>query len=184
MNKIVLSLIIVTCLFSGCSEKKDPFLIGIKSIGMLTDTTKVTDLEMIFPNDSIVKLTVNDAFRSSNYDIEVFDKTGKQLLVLSPNKTSDSSATISNIKIIDSRYKTKKGITTESTFGDIQKKYKISNIQNTIKNIVFFVNEIDAFFAIDKKELPVKLQFDTDAKIEAIHIPETAKIKYFMIGWN
>ncbi|EGV44620.2 hypothetical protein BZARG_2811 [Bizionia argentinensis JUB59] len=184
MNKIVLSLIVIACFFSSCSKKQDPFLISNKSIGMLTDSTKVTDLERIFPNDSIVKLSVNEAIQSSNYDIEVFDKTGKKLLVLSPNKMSDSSATITNVKIVDPRYITTKGITTESTFGEIQKKYKVSNIQNTIKNVVFFVNEIDAFFTIDKKELPAKLQFDSNTKIEAIHIPETAKIKYFMIGWN
>ncbi len=184
MKKIILSLIIITALFASCSKEKDPFLIGNKNIGMLTDSTKVADLDMIFPNDSIVKLSNTEAFQNANYDIDIYDKSGNVLLVLSPNKMIDSTATISTIKVVDPRYKTEKGISTKSTFGDIQKQYKISSIQNTIKNVVVFVNEINAFFTIDKKELPASLQFDSNAKIEAIQIPETAKIKYFMIGWN
>ncbi|TYB79933.1 hypothetical protein ES674_06595 [Bizionia myxarmorum] len=151
---------------------------------MLTDSTQVSDLSMVFPNDSIVKLKNEEAFQSANYDIEVFDKSGKLLLILSPKKMLDSTSLISTIKIEDARFKTKKGISINSTFGDIQKNYKISSIHNTLKNAVIFVNEINAFFTIDKKELPASLQFDTDTEIEAIQIPETAKIKYFMIGWN
>ena len=48
---------------------------------------------------------------------------------------------------------------------------------------MIFVDEINAFFTIDKKQLPGELRFDTSAKIEAIHIPDEATIKYFMIGW-
>ena len=84
---------------------------------------------------------------------------------------------------MDSKFKTKKGLTINSTFADIQNNYKISNIQNTLRNVVVFVNDINAFFTIDKKELPAELQFDASAKIEAIQIPGQAKIKYFMIGW-
>lgn len=184
MKKIILSLIVAGTLLASCSKEQNPFIIENQNIGMLTDSTAVNDLDMIFPNDSIVKLSNTEAFKSANYEIEIFDKTGNLLLVLSPNKMLDSSATISTIKVMDSRYKTAKGITTKSTFGDIQKNYKISSIQNTIKNVVVFVNDINAFFTIDKKELPASLQFDSNAKIEAIQIPETAKIKYFMIGWN
>ncbi|WP_417200050.1 hypothetical protein [Bizionia sp.] len=184
MKKIILSLIIVTALFTSCTKEQDPFLIGNQNIGMLTDSTKVADLEMIFPNDSIVKLSNTEAYMKDYSDIQIYDKAGNTLLVLSPVTTTDPKATISTVKVIDSRYKTEKGITTKSTFGDIQKQYKISSIQNTIKNVVVFVNEINAFFTIDKKELPASLQFDSNAKIEAIQIPETAKIKYFMIGWD
>lgn len=184
MKKVILSILIVCYFFTSCTNEKDPFLIANKQIGLLTDSTKVRDLEMVFPNDSIVKQSNSSAFQRANYDIEIFDNTGKPLLVLSPNKTPDSTATIKTIKILDSRYKTEKGITTLSTFGDIQKQYKISSIQNTIKNVVVFVNEIDAFFTISKKELPAELQFKTDVTIEAVQIPEKAKIKYFMIGWN
>ena len=49
--------------------------------------------------------------------------------------------------------------------------------------MVVFVDEINGFFTIDKKELPSELRLDMNKNIEALNIPDTAKIKYFMIGW-
>ncbi|MGY0391906.1 hypothetical protein ACW5R3_05025 [Bizionia sp. KMM 8389] len=184
MKKIILSLLVIASLLSSCTSDKDPFGISNKRIGLLTDSTKVSNLSLSFPNDSISKLPKEEAFVSANHDIEVFDKTDNLLLVLSPDNMLDSIAVIRTIKIVDPRYKTAKGINSASTFGDIKSNYKISSIQNTIRNVVVFVDEIDAFFTIDKKELPASLQFDPSAKIEAIQIPKTAKIKYFMIGWK
>ena len=46
-----------------------------------------------------------------------------------------------------------------------------------------FVNENNTFFTIDKKELPSELRFDMSKKIEVTNIPDSAKIKYFMVGW-
>ena len=51
------------------------------------------------------------------------------------------------------------------------------------KNIVITVNEINAFFNIDKNELPAELRFDNNLIIEAIQIPDDAKIKRFFIQW-
>ena len=71
-----------------------------------------------------------------------------------------------------------------NTFKDIQDNYKISRIDNLINSVVVTVNEINATFTIDKKELPANLGFDMKLKIEATHIPDGAKIKYFFINWN
>jgi hypothetical protein len=49
--------------------------------------------------------------------------------------------------------------------------------------VVVSVNEINASFTIDKTELPGGLRFDMDATIDAIQIPEKAKIKFFMLHW-
>jgi hypothetical protein len=105
-------------------------------------------------------------------------------LVLSPNKILDSTSVITNVRILDSRFKTDKNISTLSTFKDIQDIYKISRIDNLINSVVVTVNEINATFTIDKKELPANLGFDMKLKIEATHIPDEAKIKYFFINWN
>ena len=183
MNKHFLPLIIILLIVVGCGKEQDSFLISTKSIGLLNDSTQVKDLKMIFPNDSIANLSKSEAFSQSNYDIEVFDKDGSLLLVLSPDKMVDSTSTIKTIKVLDPRYKTVNGLNAMSTFGDIKNNYKISSIQNTLKNVVVFINEIDAFITIDKKELPSELQFNMSAKIESVQIPDTAKIKYFMIGW-
>jgi hypothetical protein len=183
MNKLFLSLLITGILLTSCTKKQDPFLISAKSIGLLNDSTQVRELKEIFSQDSIVFRTNDLEFIGNKSDIEVFDKTGKHLLVLTPETFQDSTSTIKTIKIIDARFKTIKGLSNASTFGDINNNYKISSIQNTLRNVVVFVNEIDAFFTIDKKELPAELQFNPSVQIEAIQIPEKAKIKYFMIGW-
>ena len=62
--------------------------------------------------------------------------------------------------------------------------HKISNIQNTLRNIIVSVGEINAYFTIDKNELPANMRFDMNLKIEAIQIPEEAKIKNFYLYWT
>lgn len=179
------SLFVITLLvsLSSCKKEINPYLIAKNSIGLLTDSTQVKDLESIFMNDSVVKRIGGDEFTGNINDIEIYDKTGKQLLILTPKEALDSTTTINTIKVVDQRFKTSKGLNTNSTFADIKNNYTISSIQNTIRNVVVFVNDINGFFTIDKTELPAELRFDMDKKIEAIHIPDDAKIKYFMIGW-
>lgn len=178
-------IIVFAIIFSllSCQKEQNPFLIEKQHVGLLTDSTQVKDLEVVFPNDSIVKNNFEEALLKVDYSISVYDKNNRKLLILTPEKINDSTSKITTVKIIDSQFKTKKGLSITSTFGDIQKNYNISSIQNTLKNVVVFVNEINAFFTIDKKELPSELQFDSSTKIEAIQIPEQAKIKYFMLGW-
>lgn len=183
MKKHLFPLILVLIIVVSCGKDQDPFLISKKSIGLLNDSTQVKDLKEIYKNDSIVFRIDDVAFIGNQNDIEIFDNTGNQLLVLTPKKYNDSTSTIETIKIVDSRFKTTNGLNTTSTFGDLKNNYKITSIQNTLRNVVVFVNEIDAFFTIDKQELPAELQFNPDAQIEAIQIPDKAKIKYFMIGW-
>ena len=183
MKKTFFAVSLLTILAISCNKEQDPFLISKHSIGQLTDSTQVKHLVVLYTNDSIVKRIGGDEFTGRINDIEIFDKAGNALLVLSPKQALDSTATISTIKIIDSRYKTDKGLNSESTFGDIKRNYTISGIENTLRNVVIFVNDINGFFTIDKKELPAELRFDMSKKIEAIHIPEKAKIKHFMFGW-
>jgi hypothetical protein len=40
------------------------------------------------------------------------------------------------------------------------------------------------YFTIEKTELPAELRFDMNLKIEAIQIPDDAKIKNFYLQWN
>lgn len=183
MRKIPFTILTVLVLITSCNKEVNPFSISKQNIGLLTDSTQVKDLESIYINDSIVKKIAGDEFLGNVNDIEIYEKGGKHLLSLSPKQALDSTATIGNIKIVDSRYKTEKGINTLSSFADIKNNYKISSIQNTLRNVVIFVNENNTYFSIDKKELPGELRFDMSKKIEAVQIPDTAKIKYFMVGW-
>lgn len=185
MKKTIFIILIIAILFTSCSNDKpiDPFLVKKYNIGLLTDSTTVKDLDAVFSNDSVVKYVSGDEFAGTVNVIEIFDKNGKKLLDLSPKEALDSTSVISSVRINDERYRTEKNISTLSTFKDIKDNYKISKVDNLINTIVVSVNEINASFTIDKKELPSSLRFDMDATIDPIQIPEKAKIKYFMIHW-
>ncbi len=117
-------------------------------------------------------------------EVEIYEKGGKQLLLLSPDNESDPNSTITNIQVFDSRYKTEKGLTAASTWKDVKANYTIDNIETTINAVVIFLKETDVYLTIDKKSLPEELRYDMDLKVEASQIPDDAPFKYFMIGWE
>lgn len=184
MRNSLLGLIVLTVLFSACNSKQNPFEISKQHIGSLTDSTQVKELESIYPNDSVVKFISGDEFARQSNTIEVFEKGGKKLLSLTPKYSLDSTSVISNVRILDERFKTEKNISSVSTFKDIQSNYKITRISNLINSIVVAIDDINVSFTIDKKELPANLRFDMDLKFEATHIPDDAKVKYFFVNWN
>ncbi|QXP59818.1 hypothetical protein [Olleya sp. HaHaR_3_96] len=183
MKKTIVALSIIALVFTSCNKGADPFLVQNQNIGLLTDSTQVKELKTIYANDSIISPIGGDEFSSTLNTIEIYEKGGKHLLSLTPKQLLDSTATISSIIIKDARFKTDKGITSASTFGDIKAKYTITKIQNSFKSASIFVKESDAFFLIDKKELPAEFRFDIKKTIESANIPDTAKIKSFMLGW-
>jgi len=183
MKQIFFALITITVLISSCTSTVDEKLISKHSIGFLTDSTQVRDLQSVFPNDSIARFLSGDEFAGNINNVEIYDKEGNKLLILTPRNSSDSTSTIQSVQIISDRFKTSKGLNSKSTFKTIKNNYKISRIHNMSKNIVITVNEINAFFNIDKNELPAELRFDNNLIIEAIQIPDDAKIKRFFIQW-
>ncbi|WP_194766068.1 hypothetical protein [Tamlana sp. I1] len=184
MRTLLLSGIALTLLFSSCSKTQNPFEISKQHIGLLTDSTQVKDLNSVFPNDSVVKFIAGDEFTGSVDNIEIFEKGGNKLLTLTPKYALDSTSVISNVRIIDPRFKTDKNISAISTFKDIHSQYKISKISNLINSVVVAVNDINGSFTIDKKELPANLRFDMNLKFEPTHIPDDAKVKYFFLNWD
>ena len=97
---------------------------------------------------------------------------------------TDSLKTIENINIHDPRFRTEEGVSLESTFKDIRENYSIKKLVTFRNNVVVFIKENDVYFTIDRKELPENLRYNLDAKIEAVQIPDAAKIKYMMVGWE
>jgi len=184
MYKLYTIIIVLVLLFTSCKKEQDPFQIGKQHIGLLTDSTQIQELKTIYVNDSIVKFESGNEFTGNINNIEIFEKGGKKLLILSPRSSLDSTSVIESIHIIDPRYKTDKNISTISTFKNIVENYKISKIDNLINSVLVSVNDINASFVIDKKELPANLRFDKTFKFENTHIPDNAKIKYFFINWT
>ncbi|MGM5469775.1 hypothetical protein ACS386_05815 [Flavobacteriaceae bacterium LMO-SS05] len=184
MKKSNFYLIVPLLLIMGCNKEVDPFSVGKQHVGLLTDSTQVKDLELVFPNDSIAKYIKEEGLSGNNNQIEIFEKGGNILLALDPSQTLDSTAVIESVQILDSRFKTDKNISLLSTFKDINDKYKITKITNLINSIVIFVDDINASFTIDKKELSPDLRYDMSLTIEKVQIPDQAKIKYFFIYWK
>ena len=182
--KHYLFLAILLGLFVACDKTTDPFLITTNSAGLLTDSTMIRELKTVFINDSLSRFIGGDEFTGNTNTISVYEKeSGALLLELDPNTALDSLSTIRTVRIMDPRFKNQDGINTLSTFGDLNSNYSISSVQNTLRSLIISVDEINAYFTISKKELPEEMRYNMNKKIEAISIPESAKIKDFYLQW-
>ncbi|QLG46138.1 hypothetical protein [Costertonia aggregata] len=177
------AILIVTLLAFGCKQEKDTtFLITKESVGKLDKSSLHRDLDIIYADDSIVRDTSKIRLGDLGRKVLVYEKGGKQLLTLTPSK--DSIPTIDNIRIHDPRFKTEKGIHLNSTFKDIEDNYQIKKVITSMNNVVILLNDSDVYFTIDKSELPSSLRYSSSTNIEAVQIPDAAKIKYMMVGWD
>ena len=184
MKKTLLILGIVSIAFVQCGKDSDPFLIKNGSIGNLNKEIKIKQIDSIFTEDSIVKINSSPNALETQGEVEIYEKGGKKLLLLSPDDEMSPNSTIRNVQVFDSRYKTEKGLTTASTWKDVKANYTVDNIETTINAVVIFLKETDVYLTIDKKSLPEELRYNMDLKVEASQIPDDAPFKYFMIGWD
>jgi hypothetical protein len=184
MKKILFISAFASLLFVQCGKDSDPFLIQNGAIGNLTKEHKIKQVDSIFAKDSIVKISSSPNALETQGEVEIYEKGGKQLLLLTPKDENDPNSTINSIQVLDSRYKTAKGLSTASTFKDVKTNYTIDNLQTTINAVVVFLKDTDVYLTIDKKSLPEELRYDMNIEVEASQIPDDAPIKYFMIGWE
>ncbi len=178
-----ISLLVIALTLMHCKKDRDPkFLINNSQVGHLMRTSPASELESIYSNDSLVKDTSAPIFISNSNTIKIYEKGGQPLLTLSPN--GDSIPKIGIVRVLDPRFKTEEGIGLESTFKEIKDKYVIKKIVTSLNNVIIFVESSDVYFTIDKEELPASLRYDTSINIEEVQIPDDAKIKYLMVGWD
>jgi len=170
--------------FIQCDKKNDPFLIQQGMVGNLSKDIQMRQVDSIFAGDSIVKLSrVRNALGTQG-EVEIYEKGGSKLLLLSPEDENDPNSLISDIQIFDNRYKTPKGLHKGSTFKDVKANYTVLNIELTINSVVVFLEDSDIWITINKSELPENLRYDPSAKIEVSQIPDDATFKYFRVGWD
>ncbi|HDZ13836.1 hypothetical protein LCGC14_1246610 [marine sediment metagenome] len=181
--KIILPTVTIILLLLGCKEEVDTtFLVTKDAIGKLDKISLTRDLDVIYANDSIVKDTTYVNASNNSKKIKIFEKGGKQLLTLTPN--SDSIPTIQNIRIEDARFVTEKGVGLKSTFKDVKDNYTIRKVITSMNNVVLLLKDSDIYFTISKDQLPSSLRYASSVNIEAVQIPDDAKIKYMMVGWD
>lgn len=184
MKKTLFAGILTALLFIQCGEEKNPFAIQAGAIGELNNTIQMRQIDSLFANDSIVKLNpIKDAIGTQG-EVEIYEKGGAKLMLLSPNNETDPNSTVTNVQIFDERFTTEKGLNVNSTFKVVKDNYTIADIESTFNAVVVFLEENDIFITIDKKELPENLRYNNNIEIEASQIPDAATFKYFMIGWE
>ena len=175
---------LVIFLFVQCAKERNPFLISNKAVGDLTIGMKIKQVDSIFAMDSIVRLSPRQNQSSSFGELEIYEKSGKKLLLISPENNYDPDALIENFQFFDDRYKTVKGLNINSTFKDIKENYEIANIETTLSTVLIILKDSDLFINIDKKELPENFRYNPNLVIDVTNIPNEAKIKYFMLSWK
>ena len=176
-------LLLVFTAFAACKQEKDPyFLISSEQAGLLQRNSSIVDVEHLYQSDSIVKDTMQLSLGIGNSKLKIYERGGKHLLTLTPG--NDSIQNIEHVLIADPRYATAEGIGLQSTFKDIKDNYEIDKIITSLNNIVVLLKDNDIYFTIDKQQLPAHLRYTKTRNIELVEIPDQAKLKYFMVGWD
>jgi len=178
----ILALAIAILSLQCTQEENHKFLIEGNQVGNLKKTHTLEEIGDVFSNDSVVVDSVAFSMGGAVRKVDVFEKGGARLLTLIPSE--DSLKTIQHIRVWDSRYHTSEGVGLNSTFGDIKDHYHIRKIVTSMNNVVIFIKESDLYFTISKEELPSSLRYASSTNIEAVQIPDKARIKYMMIGWG
>lgn len=186
MRKIIFLSAFSALLFVQCgkSSKNDPFLIKEDAIGKLTYGTKIKQLDSIFASDSIVKIQSSPNAIETQGEVEVYEKGGKKLLLLSPKTEMDPNARISDVFIHDSRYHTESGLTKENLFKDFTDTYEVKNIYQILNGVMIFFSDTKIYLTIDAKYLMPEVRGNRHAELKTEHIQEDAPIKYLRLDWS
>lgn len=167
---------VLMAIISSCSSNKE-FEITEDSIGLISKTTLLSEIETLYAQDSVVV----DGASNSIDKIEVY--RGQNLLFSLSPKTENPEQ-IGTVKVEDPRFKIKgSGISLSSTFQEIQSEMEIDKIIPTAMSASIFVKNSPFLFAIDKSNLPESIKYGFDP-IEKTQVTENTPIKYFFISWE
>tara|TARA_R110002167_G_scaffold94258_25_gene251822 strand:- start:1422 stop:2003 length:582 start_codon:yes stop_codon:yes gene_type:complete len=181
--KYSIPFLLLGLMLTHCEEQTDStFLVTDTAIGKLEKGSLIRDIALIYANDSLVKDTTALNLGNMAKKLRVYEKGGKLLLTLSPSR--DSIPRVDNVRFEDPRFKTEAGININSTFKDIKNAYTIKKVLTSTNNLLILVKQTEVYFTISKEQLPSSLRYASSANIEAVQIPDNAKIKYMMLGWD
>lgn len=186
--KIYLAVILVSLFFVQCTNE-NAFLIKKNNVGLISSTDKVSDIEIIFANDSVVSHLNEGAlgdgeskFSGNNDEYLIYSKEGIHLLTLVPKTSQDSSSTIKYVDVFDTRFMTDKKLSLKSEFKDVNMNYMINKVESTLSSATLYIDELNATIAIDKSELG--LDPFSVKKVQIEQIPEMAKLKSMTIWFD
>ena len=183
MRKTLFTITLAATMLASCGQKDQRFQIKDNQIGPLHKGALIKQVDSIFAQDSIVSSSAKAAEGYQN-EVEIFDKEGNSLMVLSPDENNNPNSPITHVQITDARYETDKGIGIKSTFKDIKKHYTISKVETTFSSAIVFLENSPIYISVDKDELPEDIRYNLKLKVEPTQIPDDAKIKLFMVSWD
>lgn len=161
----------------------DNFHISENRIGIFSKGMTISDVYNTIPKKQIKKTVGYSEFADDTYDdYEIYDSSGKKILVLTPRQNGNTNSKINRISILDKRFKTTEGIGLNSTFGELSKYYPTDKISPDMKHIVLDVEHINAWFSIKKTEL-----LDgwwNGSGIDKTKIPDHAKFDGITLWWK
>lgn len=176
MKKIYFLLIVACCV--ACSRIAPKYLVTNEKVGVITKETKISELDSLLAQDSLVKPLPLSEFGYTQPVFSVYSK-GKAkdlLLEITPSPTEDY---IQSIRILGKDFKTPQGINPQSTFADIKKVYKDFDFFQALSSVVVIPKESNLYFTFSKEDL-----LSSNTGVYTIDdIPDTAKIKDFSINW-
>lgn len=180
--KLIL-LFIAAGLFVSCQNEKpdQEYLITKSRVGKLTEGIRVNQLDSVFAGDSVVMENNSRRFSGRN-EITIYKKGGKELLRLHPAESFDSLSNITSVEILDTLYKTEKGLGKNTTFELLRTNYNISRIENTLGTALVFIDDLNMYVDIDKKDIAEPTEMGV--KIKASQIKNSAKIKHIWVDWE
>jgi hypothetical protein len=188
MNKKVvkyLGLGMLAILLAQCGNN-GKFDVAKGKVGSLTTLTTIQELDQIFKSDSIVKNlsegSLGDNYFQDDDEYLIYEKGGKHLLTIVPKEQLDSTSTIKSIQVFDNRFKTKSGITLQSTFEDLNLNNAITKVETSLSSATLFIDDLNVTITLDKEDLGLK-SFSTQ-KISLEQIPGLAKVKSFVVWFN
>ena len=177
-------LIVLTVSCSNNKSDNKEFLVTENSVGIFIKGMTVKDFLELVPTDQIKKDVDIDDYGNSYDDYKYYDTNQKHLLTLTPKNQDDDNSKIHRVLIIDKSYKTKDSIGLSSTYADLKNHYEITDISPDLEHIVLQVDELNAWFSINKSQLLENWWNDNKKKIEASKIPDSATFDSFVIWWN
>lgn len=170
---------ILSLILNACSDNS--LLISDKTVGPLSQTTSLHELQKLFQTDSLAgRRTTGDSLIG---EVEIYDPQGKMRMIVFPQDETNPKSRLSYLRLIDPKFTTKDGLGASSTFGDFKNRHQVSGIDNAINAVVVSFKDSPWYITIDKMELPENIRYDYASKIELAQIPEEAKIKYFFYTW-
>lgn len=160
------------------------FLVTENSVGIFKNGMTVEGVLNIVPKAQIKKVVDKDGYENSYDDYLYFDKSKIHLLTLTTTLQDNSQSKINRILILDKRFKTHKKIGLGSTYSELKKNYKITDIGSDLEHIVVTVEELNAWFTINKNQLLDNWWDENKKQIDSSKIPDAATFDTFVIWWK